>query len=591
MKVLELFAGTRSIGKAFEAHGHEVYSVEWNKDFENIDWYEDIGKITAQDIIERFGKPDVIWASPDCTSYSVSAISHHRRKNPETGELEPVSEYAKFCDAVNKHVIELIKELNPKYYFIENPVGGLRKMSFMQGLPRYTTTYCFTGDTKFITSKGLKTLKDMEGKNVEVLNIHGEWEYGTVHKYGKDRIYKITLSRAGKIFEVYTTASHKWFAAHYKNKNKYLTKTTLELEPKMYLPSALPPQPIENFKLIPEWVCRGFIYGDGWVLKNDLNRGSFIQFCNEKQELMPYFEPFWRKAWKDDKDNCFIMKANGFPTDWKTTTPTCSNSPDEIFSWLAGYFAADGHCSVAAAQISLSSATKQNLEIVRELAEHIGIGTYQIHESWRKGYGKEETPLYQVTFMRKYIPQNFLLRSRHLKAYNDTPTLKHQAMRYSIISVEPTERYEDVYCCETQTTHTFTLENNIVTHNCQYGERRQKPTDIWTNHPDPQFKPPCKRGASCHDAAPRGSRTGTQGLKNAREKARIPVALCNHIVDICEMRICTCCGKPMMDGYCINDGDKYFCSNDCLHSTYSEKKYEELYAEDAAYWTQWELGE
>lgn len=148
MKVLELFAGTRSIGKAFEEHGHEVFSVEWNKDFENIDLYADIGQVTAQDIIEKFGHPDVIWASPDCTSYSVSAISRHRRKNNQTGSLDPISDYAKFCDSVNKHVVELIKELNPKYYFIENPRGGLRKMDFMQGLPRYTVTYCKYGDER-----------------------------------------------------------------------------------------------------------------------------------------------------------------------------------------------------------------------------------------------------------------------------------------------------------------------------------------------------------------------------------------------------------------------------------------------------------
>ena len=142
MKVLELFAGTRSIGKAFEKRGHEVFSVEWNKDFENIDLYADILTVTADDIIQRFGRPEVIWASPDCTTFSIAAISHHRRKNPETGNLDPVSDYAKFCDKVDKHVLQLIRELNPKYYFIENPRGGMRKMEWMQGLPRYTVTYC-----------------------------------------------------------------------------------------------------------------------------------------------------------------------------------------------------------------------------------------------------------------------------------------------------------------------------------------------------------------------------------------------------------------------------------------------------------------
>jgi hypothetical protein len=149
VKVLELFAGTRSISKEFEKKGHKTFSVEWNKDFENIDLYEDVNNITAEDIIKLCnGIPDVIWASPDCTTYSVAGISHHRRKNKETNSLDPISEYAKFCDKTNIHVLELIKELNPKLYFIENPRGGLRKMDFMKELPRYTITYCQYGDTR-----------------------------------------------------------------------------------------------------------------------------------------------------------------------------------------------------------------------------------------------------------------------------------------------------------------------------------------------------------------------------------------------------------------------------------------------------------
>lgn len=151
MKVLELFAGTRSIGKAFEAAGHEVFSVEWDRSFEGISLYADVLTVTAKYIVNRFGLPDVLWASPDCTTFSIAAISHHRWKDPVTGHLNPKSEYAKFCDKVDQHVLALIDELNrlrqeaglPELiYFIENPRGGMRKMTWMQNRPRYTVTYC-----------------------------------------------------------------------------------------------------------------------------------------------------------------------------------------------------------------------------------------------------------------------------------------------------------------------------------------------------------------------------------------------------------------------------------------------------------------
>jgi hypothetical protein len=72
---------------------------------------------------------------------------------------------------------------------------------------------------------------------------------------------------------------------------------------------------------------------------------------------------------------------------------------------------------------------------------------------------------------------------------------------------------------------------------CQYGDKRMKPTDFFTNIPNWQGKK-CKNGSKCHEPAPRGSRTGTQGLKNAKIRGIIPPALFHEIFDHiekCEM--------------------------------------------------------
>ena len=137
MKVLELFAGSRSFGKVADEFGYEVISVDINS-FENIDYVVDILEFDYKKI--NF-IPDIIWASPPCTYFSVASIGHHWHENgmPKTKEA------ILGLKILNK-TIEIIEHYQPKYFFIENPVGKMRRK--IKGINRTTVTYCSYGDTR-----------------------------------------------------------------------------------------------------------------------------------------------------------------------------------------------------------------------------------------------------------------------------------------------------------------------------------------------------------------------------------------------------------------------------------------------------------
>ena len=143
MNVLELFAGSRSIGSMAEELGMNVFSVDWTQ-YDNIDLAIDIEDLKKEQVPFV---PDMVWASPDCTTYSIAAVSSHRRNR-----TEPVSDYAVKCDNVNQHWIGLIKEwleVNPNLvFFIENPRGMLRHMPWMEEFKRHTVWYCKYGDDR-----------------------------------------------------------------------------------------------------------------------------------------------------------------------------------------------------------------------------------------------------------------------------------------------------------------------------------------------------------------------------------------------------------------------------------------------------------
>lgn len=157
MKVLELFAGTASFGKVAFSRGHRVFTSDFDPQFET-DYCVDIMKF---DVSKVPFKPDFVWASPPCESFSVASIGHHWNVDNTPKTQEAVEGMARVEKA-----IELIEQLQATYWVIENPRGKLRKLLFMQGFTRYTVTYCQYGDTRMKPTDLWTNIPNLELKPV-----------------------------------------------------------------------------------------------------------------------------------------------------------------------------------------------------------------------------------------------------------------------------------------------------------------------------------------------------------------------------------------------------------------------------------------
>ena len=141
MNVLELFAGSRSIGKVAEKLKYNVFSSDVNN-FKGIDYVVDILNF---DVLNVPFTPDIIWASPPCTYFSVASIGTHWNQDhtPKSKNAMTGVKYVETTIEIIKHFLKLNGEL---VYFIENPRGKLRKLDVVRGLDRATVWYCQYGD-------------------------------------------------------------------------------------------------------------------------------------------------------------------------------------------------------------------------------------------------------------------------------------------------------------------------------------------------------------------------------------------------------------------------------------------------------------
>jgi hypothetical protein len=146
MLVFDFFSGTGSSTQAFKDAGHTVITFELDDFFEATE-HVDVFNLNAKDLINKYGQPDFVWASPPCTAFSVASMGHHWGGGLRA--YEPKTESAKVSQKLVAHTRKLIADLNPTQgWLIENPRGMLRKLPVVEGLPRTTVSYCTYGDSR-----------------------------------------------------------------------------------------------------------------------------------------------------------------------------------------------------------------------------------------------------------------------------------------------------------------------------------------------------------------------------------------------------------------------------------------------------------
>lgn len=139
LTVVDLFAGEMNWSRPASDRSH----VTWSSDFDPVygtDHVGDARELRGQTILDAVGPVDLLLASPPCQGFTVARIGRNwnHDRTPKTAKAELGMELV-------ASVLRIVEEVKPTYWLMENPVGMLRKLPLVAGLPHRSVTYCSYG--------------------------------------------------------------------------------------------------------------------------------------------------------------------------------------------------------------------------------------------------------------------------------------------------------------------------------------------------------------------------------------------------------------------------------------------------------------
>ena len=222
MKLLELFSGTKSVGKVAEQLGYEVISLDLKDADINcniLDWdyttYEP-------------GYFDVIWASPPCDTFSFLRLSNIGRHGFTKQKIQ--DDIDNIGLPILRKTETIIDYFKPKYYFIENPQTG--RMKEFIDKPYYDVDYCKYADWGY--RKRTRVWTNLQGFTPKLCKKDCNSMDGTKHKLNIG--YYDFIKDGDKIISLSTKELRSKYKDYERINEK---KTSLTLKQKYRIPPAL----------------------------------------------------------------------------------------------------------------------------------------------------------------------------------------------------------------------------------------------------------------------------------------------------------------------------------------------------------------
>jgi ribonucleoside-triphosphate reductase (thioredoxin) len=337
---------------------------------------------------------------------------------------------------------------------------------------------CFSGDTKFLTVDGIKTLKESLGL-VKVLNKNQQWVDGEVKCFGKQKTVKLKLGYNSVTVEIEVTLNHDW---HLKDGSIVKTKDLKQGD-------VIPYNNVKrkerytsiDYKL---GVLHGIIYGDGTASWRKFKKtsgqlsypkkitkqlsysqkrvmGYMIRLCSDQEDFLPFFEDYERSYPKTYGGDPVIYMYDSFAkTHNLKELPSHNETEDYIVGFFRGWFAADGYVAEnGGVNLTLDS---EGLEWVQRCLPKYGYyfqGLYQFPDE--SNLGKRTKNTYTIRLDKASVTLDDILIKRKRERFR---SFEKQFSFRGII--DHSEQEQEVYCVVEPTTRTFTLDGGILTGNC-----------------------------------------------------------------------------------------------------------------------------